>query len=178
MQWASSNLPHEYYYSSCDDDFMLDVAVFEDIINWNIKNTERRKWPLFPFICVFGIAKPHIVRVTYNKYFVPYDEFSWDAWPRSCLGGFYSSQVATISKVWDQSKNEILVRMDDVWVTGVLRLKIGMPDYAVIDPETKAAHHFYGFNGKGSPRDHDFMENEWKNYYNSISKREHCFCRY
>ena len=32
MQWAQENLPSSFYYSSADDDMMVDVAALDDVI--------------------------------------------------------------------------------------------------------------------------------------------------
>ena len=58
MQWASENLPSSYFYSSADDDMMIDVATLDDVIMKKANTTSHL--PYFPFICVHGIVSSFI----------------------------------------------------------------------------------------------------------------------
>ena len=111
-----------------------------------------------------------------SKYFVPYDEYPEEHWPRGCNGGFYTTKVDTIAKVWMQANNESLVRMDDIWITGVLRKKSGIPDSCVVGAYFKADTHTWQFAGKGDPNSPTFMKNEWQKLSAEINKRPHCAC--
>ena len=54
MQWASENLPSSFYYSSGDDDMMIDVAALDDNIMKAI--TTASHLPYFPFICIYQVV--------------------------------------------------------------------------------------------------------------------------
>ena len=67
--------------------------------------------------------------------------------------------------------------MDDVWITGVLRKKSGIPDSCVIGAYFKGAYlHTWGFSGKGDPNSEDFMQKEWQQLSAEINKRQYCIC--
>ena len=38
--------------------------------------------------------------------------------------------------------------LDDVWITGILRQKLGMPDDMIVEPDQDVAIHFTGYVGK------------------------------
>ena len=70
-----------------------------------------------------------------------------------------------------------MVRMDDVWVTGVLREKSGIPDSCVIEAHFKADLHTWGYRGRGDPGSKTFMEEERRELEREIDKRPHCRCK-
>ena len=67
--------------------------------------------------------------------------------------------------------------MDDIWITGVLRKKSGIPDSCVIGAYFKADLHTWGFSGKGDPDSAEFMQKEWQLLSAEINKRQYCLCR-
>ena len=110
-----------------------------------------------------------------SKYYVTREEYAGDAWPRSCNGGFYASRVDTIGQIWRQAGREKPVRMDDVWVTGVLRRKRGIPDSCVVDMKADTLH-LWGYRGGEEPAYEGFLERQWVKFSREIRKRPHCFC--
>ena len=111
-----------------------------------------------------------------NKYYVSYDEYPGEHWPRGCNGGFYTTKVDTIAKVWKQANEETLIRMDDIWITGIVRKKSGIPDTCVVAAYFDARLHTWGFHGKGDPSSEYFMKHEWRKFSAEISRRPHCSC--
>jgi len=174
MQWASENLPSSYLYSSADDDFMIDVAALDDNIMKAIKTTNHL--PYFPFVCIYSLAGSDIYRNTDSKYYVPKEEYSNDKWPKACLGGFYTTRMDTITKIWKQANKESLVRMDDVWITGIVRQKAGIPDSCIIKFYFKSWLHTWGYSGRGDPGSKNFMKDDWIKFSKKIYKRPHCDC--
>jgi len=172
MQWASENLPSSYFYSSADDDMMIDVATLDDVIMKKTNTTSHL--PYFPFICVHGIVPNHVQRS--GKYAVPRDEYPGHYWPKGCNGGFYTTRVDTITKVWWQADNERMIRMDDVWITAVLRKNSGIPDSCVVAPHLRADLHTWQYAGSGDPDAEGFMKNEWREFSEEIKRRPHCRC--
>ena len=65
------------------------------------------------------------------------------------------------------ANNESIVRTDDIWITGVLREKSGIPDSCVIGAYFKADLHTWGFSGTD-------MQNKWDKLAAEINKRPHC----
>ena len=117
-----------------------------------------------------------MIRNPGSKYYVPYAEYADKYWPRGCNGGFYITKVDTIAKVWNQAYDEPMLRMDDIWITGILRQKSGIPDTCVVGAYFKADLHTSGFSGK-DPDSAGFMKNEWQKLSAEINKRPHCICR-
>lgn len=178
MQWAKKKLPLNYLYSTGDDDFLIDMASLEMVVNKNIITATNMKFPMFPIICIYKVlAKGWVFRTTSSKYFVSYDDYQWPYYPKACLGGFYTSNVDTIVKMWNFIKQEPRIPMDDVWLTAVVRQKMGIPDYALIDTGETTAIHYEGFNNKGSLQSKTFMSDEWNDVYNKLSNLPHCRCR-
>ena len=68
--------------------------------------------------------------------------------------------------------------MDDIWITGVLRKKVGIPDSCVLDSYFKADKHMFGYKDQGDPRSPGFMRKEWNKFAWEISKRPHFRCSY
>ena len=66
--------------------------------------------------------------------------------------------------------------MDDVWITGILRQKAGIPDSCVVKADFKAWLHTWGYKNKGNPGSRNFMKQEWLKFSEEISKRPHCTC--
>jgi len=174
MQWAYENLPSSFYYSSADDDFMIDVAALDDNIMKAINTTKHL--PHFPFLCIYSLAGTDIYRNKDSKYYVPIEEYPNATWPKACLGGFYTTRVDTIAKVWKQANQESLVRMDDVWITGVVRQKAGIPDSCIVKAYFKSWIHTWGYRGKGDPGARNFMQGDWVKFSREIKKRPHCAC--
>jgi len=173
MQWASENLPSSYLYSSGDDDMMIDVAALDDNI-MKIINTKSHL-PCFPFICIFKMTSKWVFRDPKSKYYVPFDEYPDTYWPRGCNGGFYTTNVAMVTKIWGRANEERIIRMDDIWITGILRKKCGIPDSCVVGALYKADLHTRGFrDAKGEPQSEGFMRDEWLKLSEEINKRPHC----
>ena len=71
-----------------------------------------------------------------------------------------------------------MVRMDDVWLTGVLRKKSGIPDSCVIGAYFKADLHTWAYRGRGDPGSKTFMAKEQLEFKREIDKRPHCRCKW
>lgn len=172
MQWASENLPTDYLYSSADDDFIVDIAGLEDLIEENMRATVQQQWPVFPIVCTYSVPRDlHVVRDHKFKTWVPYDEYPWPTFPRGCAGGFYTMRVDVVGLLWARAHDEPIVRLDDVWITGILRLKLAIPDYVVIQPSKPVVSHAdKNWKVSGAP------DKLWEMKYSEISKRNHCLC--
>ena len=107
---------------------------------------------------------------------MPKEEYSNDTWPKACLGGFYTTRMDTITKIWKQANKESLVRMDDVWITGIVRQKAGIPDSCIIKFYFKSWLHTWGYSGRGDPGSKNFMKDDWIKFSKKIYKRPHCDC--
>jgi len=131
MQWASENLTNHTLYSNGDDDVLVNLAKLHNLIEE--KKTHLTKTMTFPIICVYGgMLNDHPVRNPKSKYYIFKEEYAKDAWPRFCLGGFYTTNVATVSQLYSKSKTEPYLHLEDVWITGILRTKLNIPDDAIV----------------------------------------------
>lgn len=148
MQWASENLPKTYFYSSGDDDFTVDVGKLYEALENARKIVEEEGWPMYPILCTYRTVKssePYRNETgPYKKWFISHKEYMWPYYPRFCLGGFYTTSVDVISQLHEMARKERYLRVDDVWITGILRQKMGMPGGMIISPNATIAVHGVG----------------------------------
>ena len=177
MQWASEHLADEYFYSSCDDDFMLDIGGIVDSLKKNLEEYEQEKLTEFPILCTYKARLGDVPeRRNNSKFFVPISEYKWEYWPDYCLGGAYSMSVRVMRHLWETSRKEKLIRMDDVYITGVLREKIGMPRQFIKSLGRFLAIHYSGFTRINAISRKDFMKNEWNQVNSKVKGKMTCVC--
>jgi len=177
IQYSHDHLADGNYFSTADDDFLVDMASLEEAMEYTLLFN-----PTFVFLCVYQVLMSgNVVRDPADKYFVPRSEYEWQYYPKSCLGGFYTSKVSWVKKIWRFSADQPAVRMDDVWVTGILRQKLGVPPYAVAQTYGKPAFHF------NSMYDQELTESQrlesinmynsyWDKFLKQVKFRSHCVC--
>ena len=51
----------------------------------------------------FQTITDSIARDPTDKYYVPRREYPQDTWPVGCNGGFYTTRVDTMKKIWGQA---------------------------------------------------------------------------
>ncbi|CAK8693035.1 beta-1,3-galactosyltransferase 5-like [Clavelina lepadiformis] len=139
MQWTSQNLPEDFLYSSADDDFLIHVGKVQEVVDVYASEVEKESWPEYPIICMYKVvreSKP--IRNKSSKYFVSKEEYKWPDYPQYCLGGMYSTSVSVVRQLFQVSLQLTPLRMDDVWITGILRQQINMPNEMVIFPQEPA----------------------------------------
>jgi len=131
MQWAVENLHNHTLYSTGDDDVLVNLAQLQSLIE---ENRPHFTIPtIFPIICVYGgRVNDHPIRNSESKYYISKEQYADKVWPRYCLGGFYTTTVATVSQIYAKSKTEPYLAMDDVWITGILRKKLNISDDAIV----------------------------------------------
>jgi len=136
MQWAVENLPNHTLYSSGDDDVFVNLIELNNLMEE--KMIHFTKTMIFPIICVYGgrVNDP-VCRIPKYTCYIPKEEHADDIWPRYCLGGFYTTNVATMSQFYAKSKTEPYLRMDDAWITGILRTKLNISDDAIVFHDKK-----------------------------------------
>ena len=145
MQWAFENLPEDFLYSSCDDDFLVDTYGLAKSIDENLILKSKHRWPEFPFICGFkrgeGEEPVREKDSEFAKWAISTDIYKWPSFPVYCHGGLYTTSVRVIQQIFSLSQQEPTIRLDDVWLTGVLRWKMGMPDTMVVVPKRQTGYH-------------------------------------
>lgn len=167
MQWASANLPRDYFYASADDDFVVKMSSIVNFIEHEMKTQAYYERKLsrapdmrllresLPIYCVYYVDKavePN--RDNSSKWYISRDEYPTDAYPNYCGGGFYLMPVKMVGDLYVMSRVTKMLPMDDVWVTGILREKLGRGNANVVKarwPKEKAQAlwmHLWGDYGK------------------------------
>ncbi|CAK8695832.1 unnamed protein product [Clavelina lepadiformis] len=177
MKWASENLSFNYYYSTSDDDMWIDMLKVKELIDQYRMLAMEGNWPEFPIICTYkwwrGSLAP--LRMPTNKNFIPRKQYRWPYWPTFCFGGMYTTSVSVIKQLWDLSTvTEPLYNADDVWITGLLRHKLEMPDEMVIRPEEHAAKHYRGFENEDGTVKYEIKFDEWDEALKKLQSRSLC----
>ena len=68
----------------------------------------------------------------------------------NCLGGAYTTNVGVVRQLWKAAQETKIIKMDDVWITGILRERIGMPrQYVRRLDKSVAIHALWVQNCKG-----------------------------
>ncbi|XP_078486269.1 beta-1,3-galactosyltransferase 5-like [Ciona intestinalis] len=143
MKWAKENLSPETFYTSSDDDVTVDLAEVIQNIESNKEKTSNEKWPEFPILCGYlkgKVEPPH--RNKNDKWYIPSSVYKWTVFPQFCFGAYYTTSVSVASQLYTEAlTSKVLGHLDDVWLTGVVRERIGMPDAMVIAPQTFYVKH-------------------------------------
>ena len=177
MQWAVENLNDVDYYMSSDDDMLINMVGLVKMLNQLIEHVRRNHWPDFPILCVHRTKFVDIPdRRNSSKYYISTDEYKWPYYPDYCLGGAYTTSVGVVRQLWKSSRGVEPVKMDDVWITGILRTKIGMPRQYVRQLDSSLATHYYGFRRNKSKTRRGFMKAEWDKLQTQFEKSVVCRC--
>nr|XP_002130357.1 beta-1,3-galactosyltransferase brn-like isoform X1 [Ciona intestinalis]XP_018672691.1 beta-1,3-galactosyltransferase brn-like isoform X1 [Ciona intestinalis]XP_026695955.1 beta-1,3-galactosyltransferase brn-like isoform X1 [Ciona intestinalis] len=149
MHWASKYLNRTDFYSSVDDDFMIDMTNLHRTVEYYINKTITKDWPEFPIICGFILGQSELpIRNTRSKWRMEKNKYKWPSYPPYCHGGLYTTSVNVIQQLYKESQTMELFTLDDVWITGILRRRIGMPDEMVLRPERYYGSHEPGADEK------------------------------
>ena len=170
-----------------EDDVMVDVHTWQKLVELNGHIQKGRQFPIFPFLCAAGLhMNTTVERRANSSGYVPPAEYKWPTFPRSCSGGLYSFPGSLLAKMWRRVRKEPLVRFDNaVWLTGVMRMKLGVPDEAVLQPPRTAVHRYCGARWQASDRCggepvgfSDFMEFMWLRMTDDLRENaaDHCTC--
>ena len=177
MRWMFENFPDDVYYTSCDDDFMIDIAGLVDVMKSQENNTEMTQGNDFPIICSYMAKFGDIpARDNRSKYYTSKEEYKWPYWPDFCLGGAYTTNVGVVRQLWNASKKIKPLKMDDVWITGVLREKIGMPRQYIRQLNKSVASHYGGLNKKKNKTNRKKMLEEWNSLQKKFENLTKCSC--
>ena len=177
MKWASENLNGNYLYSSGDDDVIVDIAELVKAIKWHTGMVSKGGWVHYPILCSLGTRigdVPH--RVASSKYYTSFKDYKWPFFPDFCLGGAYATSVEVAGLLWKASKGETPMKMDDVWITGVLRGKIGMPRQYIRMFSPPIAKHYWGFKAAVGQNRREFMQGEWARVIKKYRSLSVCWC--
>jgi len=169
MYWASTNLPQDYFYSTADDDFMINVGLLKENIDENIGRMDLEGWKEFPILCGFVYGEKELpVREENRKWYLPVSIYKWKSFPQYCHGGLYTISVKITAQLYEESRLLQPLSLDDVWITGILRNRLGMPDDMVIKISPPPGIHFDGYVGKDTDSKRVFMQKDWNNIFDKF----------
>lgn len=130
MQWVSDVFPGDWLYSSADDDIVLHVHNFIRYIDNTILHgsndvSSYTSTEDLPILCVYSYNSKDIpARNEKSKWFMPKKIYPPRKWPPYCRGGWYTSPVSTAKKLYFVSRRSRSLYLDDVWITGLMRIKM------------------------------------------------------
>ena len=179
MQWASENLSDDVYYSTSDDDMTVDIGRLQEEIKKACEQVSKNKWPEFPIICGYSMwdSPGDPIRSKGHKNYVSPKKYKWTKWPMFCLGGFYTTSVRVVKQLYDISRTKDMINTDDVWITGILRNILGMPDMMLIKVKPAIADHHEDFGGLATNRVRDKMTKAWNHTLNKNKSKTMCTCK-
>ena len=128
MQWAS-DLPHDWLYASIDDDIGVHHKNLNDfytkLIEESVVFTPYKNFSNMPIVCAYNYqSKDPPSRAPSSKWFVPLHDYNGQYWPPYCRGGMYTISVPLVKKLFEVSRRTSRLYLDDVWITGFMRLKV------------------------------------------------------
>ena len=177
MEWAFKYFSDDVFYTSCDDDFMINMAGLVDGIKWHKNMVNDKDWPDFPIICTYLTRiNDNPIRSRNSKYYISKDEYKWPYYPDYCLGGAYTTNVGVVRQLWEAAQGLDPLKMDDVWITGILRKRIGMPRQYIRKLDESVATHHSGFSKALEKLKRDQMREEWEAEKNKMENLTTCFC--
>uniref|UniRef100_H2YYE7 Hexosyltransferase n=2 Tax=Ciona savignyi TaxID=51511 RepID=H2YYE7_CIOSA len=181
MEWATYNLDKDFLYGSADDDFLVNIETLVEnvtaILNWTkweaLQNGTFDYRDRVPLMCMFvkGEAEQPM-RNPGLKWYVSFDEYRPLIYPPYCHGGLYVTSVPVATRLWNESRTAPMLRLDDVWITGILRRRMNFSDDLVYKMP-KLAKHFGTVNEKVTK----VMTAEWETMFESFeNKSTLCTC--
>ena len=178
MEWVSENFPDHVFYTSSDDDIMIDIPELIDVIQRYEMKVRSELWGDFPIICSYRTRlSDGPDRANDSKYYISIKTYKWRNYPDYCLGEAYTTSIGIVRQLWKASRGVEPLKMDDVWITGILREKIGMPRQYIRKLDKPAAHHYAEFANKGSELDRIRLINDkWKALQKKFENVTICDC--
>ena len=141
MEWAGKYLSEDAFYASADDDFLIDLNQFVEKMNVVIKNFQGTNRTDFPIVCLFIRGEEELaVRTRSSKWFVSHNEYKKTFYPPYCHGGMYVMSLPVAMKLWNTSRTAPMLRLDDVWITGILRRRMNFSDNLVYSFQNVTTH--------------------------------------
>ena len=171
MEWASRHLTDDMYYASADDDFLIYQNLFAKNMT-AIRNEYQNNQTSFPILCLFkrGVNE-NAVRIRASKWYVTYNEYKRSLYPVYCHGGMYAMSMPVVTQLWNESRTAPMLRLDDVWITGILRKRMNFSD-ELLYSLPHVTRHF----GTVSDLIKTRMDKEWTKIKTSLENETTCTC--
>ena len=137
MQWAST-LPSYWLYSSIDDDIVVNYArlhaYFTHLLHgFTLSSSNTIQFEDIPVVCVYSYQdQDPPARDPKSKWYMAEKDFPGKYWPAYCRGGMYSTSSDMVKKLFKVSRRTRKLYLDDVWITGFMRLKVEHTDNNVV----------------------------------------------
>jgi len=177
MHWAHTNLPNDYYYAEAEDDVMINPILVQVHMHEFRQSTANRFWPEFPIICMANkqtYDTPE--RQAGSKNFFSLKAFEWPFWPDYCQSGFFACSIAIAGELWKASRTGQLFEYADVFITGILRERIGMPRQMVLEAKPSPVSHIKGFSSLRPDEVISALTKEWEKIKKGFDDTEFCTC--
>jgi len=137
MQWAR-NLPTKWFYTSIDDDIAINFKQLALYFNGMIRESYTItngsiNFLKIPIVCIYSYQsydRPN--REEDSKWYMPKQNFPGWFWPIYCRGGAYSTTSNMVKKLFVVSRRTLRLYLDDVWITGFMRLKVENTNYNIV----------------------------------------------
>uniref|UniRef100_H2YY67 Hexosyltransferase n=1 Tax=Ciona savignyi TaxID=51511 RepID=H2YY67_CIOSA len=157
LKWVTRYCPRAAYVTKVDDDMFVGV---ERILSSAVGGGMDRRRLL--------LCKPnHDFKVTRDgKYQVPVSLYNATRWPTFCFGGCWIASIDIIKKFYEEAMKTKQIYLDDVFITGILRLKIHLRLRRVRFSTNIFCH------GRGDPENvRKFWKQRTENF--SVNPRKH-----
>ena len=76
----------------------------------------------------------------WGKWKIPEYVYPYELYPDFCHGGMYVASMRTVALLWETSRTAPVLAFDDVWITGILRHRAGIPASEVVYWKGVAKH--------------------------------------
>ncbi|XP_078492697.1 beta-1,3-galactosyltransferase 5-like [Ciona intestinalis] len=117
LKWIVKYCPRAAYVTKVDDDMFVAA---KRILSGAVSGGIARRRLLF--------CKPneHYSVMRDGKYQVPTSVYNATRWPTFCFGGCWVASMDVVKKLYHEAMVTKQIYLDDVFITGILRLKIGL----------------------------------------------------
>ena len=136
MQWASE-LPNDWLYASIDDDMLVShrllLEYFKKLISESTFPNKSIDFTSIPIVCTYSYQDKDIPsRDKLSKWYMPIANYPGEVWPTYCRGGMYTTTSDMVKKLYQVSRRTHRLYLDDVWITGFMRLKVKYTDTNIV----------------------------------------------
>ena len=128
MQWTAGHLKLQWLLQSSDDDVAVNPFQLVSHLSSFVVDPELAPRPCYeslPLVCTYSFqVNDPPARNTSSKWYISEELYPEEVWPPYCRGGSYIMPVATAARLYEVSRATRFMHLDDVWVTGLMRLKL------------------------------------------------------
>ena len=143
-----------------------------------MSGNDKNAWPEFSIFCLCGagLSVPP-VRDIKSKYFVSKEIYKWPYYPTFCLGPGLVTSISVARKLLNESKKykKPELHLEDVWITGILRTRVGMPEQIIKQSPGIFARHYWSYAGVKDKK--FFSKLQSIKLWNDLKHRSTCTCK-